>query len=109
MRKLGLFILSIVLTLGILLTLTGCGSDLSGKWTSTSGSGAQLAFSSTGKVVMSSEGVELNGTYTSEESTVVMTLKSASDDVYIIEASYYIEGSKLYLTNDKGYTEVFAR
>ena len=110
-RKVLIKIIAVVVAMAVLaVLLAGCSSDLTGKWTSDSGSGSQISFSSTGRVVMASNGAEvLSGTYTTDNGRLVMTLTDANGDVHIIEATYKIEGKKLFLTNGKGLTEVFVR
>ena len=92
-----------------LLLLTACGSGISGKWHSTSEKGTQLAFSSTGRVTMSAEGIELTGVYSEEGDRLVMQLDAPDGESYTISATYWIEDKKLYMQNDKGQTEIFER
>lgn len=90
-------------------TACGAGSELAGKWTSTSEIGTHLSFSSTGKVVMSGDGIVLSGTYTVSGSTLKMTLTAPNDTVLEIVATYKVEENRLSLTNELGYVEVFTK
>ena len=94
--------------LGLLL-LTACGSELAGKWRSTSEKRTQLAFSSTGRVTMSADGIELEGVYAVEGDSMVMQLEAPDGEVYNINATYWIEDKTLYMQNDKGQVEKFER
>lgn len=93
----------------LMLTLTACGSDLSGKWHSTSEKATQLVFSSTGRVTMSADGITLSGAYTVEENRLTMVLQAPDGETYTIYATYWISDKNLYLQNDKGQTEIFQR
>ncbi|MBE6753990.1 MAG: hypothetical protein E7559_06555 [Ruminococcaceae bacterium] len=100
---------AIVLVLLLMLMCTACQSGITGKWRSTSEKHTQLAFSSSGKVTMSADGITMAGSYTAEGDRLVMTLNAPDGEVYIIEAVYTIDGKKLYLENKKGQVEVFER
>ncbi len=92
-----------------LVLLVGCGSELSGKWRSTSEKETQLAFSSTGRVTMSADGIELSGTYTTEGENLTMVMSAPDGNTYNIEAKYTIEDKTLTLENNKGQVETFIR
>jgi len=90
--------------------LTACGSELSGRWVSASGTGTQLSFTSTGKAVMSLNGEELaSGTYTAVNGRLTVTLIDAKGEAYVLDGDYRIEGNKLFWTNSRGFTETFIR
>ena len=100
---------AILMAIVLIASLMGCGTDLTGKWRSTSEKRTQLAFSSGSKVTMSADGIELSGTYTAVNGELTMTMTAPDGEVYVIEASYEISDKKLYLENDKGQIEVFER
>ena len=100
---------AVVMIAAALVLLTGCGSELSGKWHSTSEKATQLVFSSTGRVTMSAEGVTLSGVYSTEGDRMTMVLDAPDGRTYTISATYWIQGKELYLENDKGQVEVFER
>lgn len=118
-KKLIFGLCSFVLLCALVLTAcsgcacSGCAcaenSDLAGKWTSTSETGTYLSFSSTGKVIMSGDGVTLSGTYTADGTTLKMKLNAPNDTVLDITAQYKVEENKLSLTNELGYVEVFMK
>ena len=113
-KKILLCVCSVLLISALLMsactcTACGAGSELAGKWTSTSSIGTHLSFSSTGKVVMSGDGVTLSGTYTADGSTLKMTLTAPNDTVLEIEAKYEVQDNRLSLTNELGYVEVFTK
>ena len=100
---------AVLLLTACLLILTACGSGLPGKWHSTSERGTQLAFSSTGRVTMSAEDIELNGVYTEEGDRLVMQLEAPDGESYTITATYWIQDKALFLENEKGQVERFER
>ena len=99
----------IIMTAALLLLLTGCGSELSGKWHSTSEKATQLVFSSTGRVTMSADGITLSGVYSAEGDRLTMVLDAPDGNTYTITATYWITGKQLSIENDKGQVEVFER
>jgi len=93
----------------MLLSLTACGSELTGKWRSTSEKHTQLNLSATGRAEMSADGITLTGTYEAENGVIKMTLLAPNEEVYVIEAFYELNEDYLYLENSKGQVEVFQR
>lgn len=100
---------AVVLVVVLLTVFAACDSGITGKWRSTSEKHTQLAFSSSGKVSMSADGITMSGTYSALGDKLVMTLDAPDGEMYVIEAIYKIEGKKLYLENNKGQVEVFER
>lgn len=101
---------AVTLVVILVLSLVGCGSDgLTGKWRSTSEKKTQLAFSSTGRVTMSADGIELAGQYSVSGDKLEMALNAPDGELYVIDAIYRVEDRKLYLQNEKGQIEVFVR
>ena len=92
-----------------LLALTGCGSELRGKWRSTSEKHTVLTLSAAGRAEMSADGITLTGTYEAEDGRLVMTLLAPNEEIYVIEASYELTDDYLYLENAKGQVEVFQK
>lgn len=97
-----------ILAAAILLLLCGCSEELTGKWRS-SEQDTRLTFSATGKVIMSSDELELTGSYTTEGDLLVMQLTAPAGQLYVIEATFTIEDKVLYLENSKGQIEAFVR
>lgn len=93
----------------LLFSLCGCGESLIGKWRSTSEKETQLIFVSTGKVTMSADGIELNGTFTDDGQNLVMSLIAPNGEEYRIEATYSFKDDELHLENSKGQVEIFVR
>lgn len=93
----------------LVISLCGCSESLIGKWRSTSEKETQLIFVSTGKVTMSADGIELNGTFTDDGQKLVMSLTAPHGETYLIEATYRIVDGELHLENSKGQVEVFVR
>lgn len=102
-------ICALLTALVLLLGLCGCEEELVGKWHSTSEKGTQLIFAATGKVTMSADGIELNGTFTDDGEHLVMSLTAPNGQTYVIEATYVIDDDELHLENSKGQVEVFVR
>lgn len=100
---------ALLLAVLMLLSLTACGSELSGKWRSTSEKHTQLNLSATGRAEMSADGITLTGTYEAENGMIKMTLLAPNDEVYVIEAFYELNDDYLYLENSKGQVEVFQK
>ena len=98
-----------LMALLLMLSLCGCEEELVGKWHSTSEKGTQLIFSSTGRVTMSADGIELSGTYTDDGTNLVMSLTAPNGETYVIQAVYTIVDSQLHLENPKGQVEIFVR
>lgn len=108
-RSLKARILAALAALLMVLSLCGCEEELTGKWRSTSEKETQLVFASTGRMTMSADGLELNGTYTDDGKNLVMSLTAPNGEVYRIEAAYVITDSELRLENPKGQVEIFVR
>ncbi len=109
MSRITLRFIAAVCAAALLLMLAGCGSELTGKWRSTSELRTELIFSATGRAEMSADGITLTGTYEAEDGYLVMSLLAPNDEVYIIEAKYELTEDYLYLENSKGQVEVFER
>lgn len=108
-KTLRLRITALVLCMAAVLLLSGCGEELTGKWRSTSEKETQLVFSASGKVILSDESIELNGTYTADGKNIVMSLTAPNGEVYMIEAIYTLTDDELLLENSKGQVERFVR
>ena len=100
---------ALLLAAVMLFVLAGCGSELRGKWRSTSEKHTQLTLSAAGRAEMSADGITLTGTYAAEDGRLVMTLLAPNEEVYVIEASYELHDDYLYLENSKGQVEVFQK
>ena len=100
---------ALALALLALLSLAGCGSELRGKWRSTSEKRTQLTLSAAGRAEMSADGITLTGTYDAEDGRLIMTLLAPNEEVYVIEATYELHDDYLYLENSKGQVEVFQK
>ncbi len=100
----------IILTVAAVFSLSACGDDLLGTWTSVTGStGATVTFKSSGYVSLSVEGYEISGNYTAENGVIVMNLEDGQGDKFQLKMSYYIDEKKLYLENENGDVEVFSK
>ena len=108
-KSLSIKISALLIALILTLTLCSCEEELVGKWRSTSEKETQLIFAATGKVTMSADGLELNGTFTDDGQNLVMSLTAPNGQNYIIEATYTIIDGELHLENSKGQVEIFVR
>ena len=108
-RSIAVRITAALAALLLLLTLCGCKESLIGKWRSTSEKETQLIFVSTGKVTMSADDIELNGTFTDDGQNLVLSLIAPNGAEYRIEATYTIIDGELHLENSKGQVEIFVR
>ena len=96
----------------LLVPMSGCGSSLSGTWTSTSSEkGTTITFRSSGAVTIKQGEFKLNGNFTTDETTGALTINVSDDaaEMYQFSMAYYIDGKKLYLKNADGKTEVFTK
>jgi len=102
-------LLAVICLAAIVLTMTACGSELTGRWHSTSEKRTELNLSATGRAEMSADGITLTGTYEAKDGYLVMSLLAPNGEVYVIEATYELTDDYLYLENSKGQVEVFTR
>lgn len=114
MRRKHISVAALMIMLAAFFLFAGCDgcsvrSDLDGKWTSTSETETKISFSSTGKVIMTGEGITLSGTYSTDGDKLSMKLTAPNDTVLEIDATYEVDGNRLSLKNELGYTEVFTK
>ncbi len=110
MKKILHTAVSVLLIAVCLFTLTACGNELIGTWTSITGTaGTTVTFKNSGAVTLSAGGFELSGNYTAENGVIIMNLSDPQGDKYQMTMNYYIDGKKLYLENENGEIETFSK
>lgn len=102
--------MSVLLVVAAVLSMSGCGNELLGTWTSITGdSGTTVTFKSSGSVILSVGGFSLSGSYTAENGVIIMNLTDSQGDKYQMSMNYYIDEKKLYLENENGDIETFSK
>lgn len=102
--------MSVLLVIAAVSSMSACGDELLGTWTSITGdSGTSISFKNSGAVSVSLGGFSMSGNYTAENGVIIMNLSDPSGDKYQIVMNYYIDGEKLYLENENGDIETFSK
>ena len=103
-------VVSVLLVIAAVLSMSACGDELLGTWTSMTGdSGTTVTFKSSGAVILAVGDFSLHGSYTAENGVIIMNLTDSQGDKYQMSMNYYIDDEKLYLENENGDIETFSK
>lgn len=103
-------VISLLLVAAAVLSLSACGDELLGTWTSVTGdAGTRITFKNSGSVILSLGGFSIAGNYTVQNGVMILNLTDPQGDKYQMTMNYYIDGNKLYLENENGDIETFSK
>lgn len=110
-RRLSLFVISVSVGLVLLITLSACGSELDGTWTSIEDEDTHIKISGE-KVKITYDEFRIDGTYElDDDGNIIFHLTDKNGNKYKIVAklSTNQKNKTITLTNPKGESEVFEK
>ena len=110
-RRLSLFVISVSVGLALLITLSACGSELNGTWTSIEDEDTHIKISGE-KVIITYDEFRIDGTYElDDDGNIIFHLTDRNGNKYKIVAKLSInqKNKTITLTNPKGESEVFEK